>query len=78
VIGLVVRRFPQGPRVWLAGQRVHHGSVGCMLLAAGLHHRRVFAAGLVLVAHDRHDWRAWFVREGVPAGNLLDTALPSL
>lgn len=82
---VVVRSYPLGPRVWVAGQRVHHGSVGIALLAAGLRrHRTLLAAGLLLAAHDRRDWRAWFAREGVPAGELsvtnvtqqgLDTAL---
>lgn len=76
---VVVKRYPQGPRVWLAGQRVHHGSVGCaLLLAAGRKHRRLLAAGLLLAAHDRHDWRVWFTRECVPAGDLLDSTVPGL
>jgi hypothetical protein len=39
-------------RVWIAGQRIHHGSLGAAL----------FGASLVLMAHDRADRREWFKR----------------
>ena len=37
-------------RVWLAGQRVHHGACGVLLIAAGT----------ALAVHDRSDARYWF------------------
>lgn len=78
---VVVRSYPQGPRVWIAGQRVHHGATGVALLAAAAltRRQRAFAAtlGLVLAAHDRHDWKVWFIRECVPAGELLDIVAPA-
>lgn len=79
-----VRSYPQGPRVWVIGQRVHHGATGCALvgLAAVTHrHRAIIAAcGVLLAAHDRRDWSVWFAREGVPAGRQqadLDSELSS-
>lgn len=70
-----VRRYPAGPRVWVCGQRVHHGATG-LVLAALLHKRRHFAAACLLAClHDRHDWRAWFVRERTPTLDVeLSTA----
>jgi len=50
-----IRRSPSGPRVWVAGQRLHHGATGCALALLGA----------VLAAHDRADWRIWFVREAL-------------
>lgn len=41
-----------GPRVYLGGQRLHHGLVGCMLLAVGA----------ALVAHDWRD-RPWSLKD---------------
>jgi hypothetical protein len=32
--------------------------------------RRLLAVGALLALHDAHDWRIWFVREG------LDTSYP--
>lgn len=65
--------YPQGPRVWIAGQRVHHGATGCVLAAALAHHHpRLALLALAAVAHDRHDWREWFKRETVPAGIVQD------
>jgi hypothetical protein len=64
-----LHRHPNGPRVWLLGQRIHHGAVGvllalaCVVLGAYL---GVLLA-VALVAHDAHDWRIWFTREGLPA-----------
>jgi hypothetical protein len=73
---VVVRSYPLGPRVWIGGQRVHHGSVGIALLAAGLRkHRTLLAAGLLLAAHDWRDWRVWFMRESIPpASSLCDAS----
>lgn len=74
---VIVRSYPQGPRVWIAGQRVHHGATG-LLLAALLRRRpRLAAACLLLAAHDRHDWRVWFAREKSPASSL-DSAASAL
>lgn len=63
-----LHRHPNGPRVWLCGQRVHHGAVGVLLAAASAPTGHWFGVALatVLVAHDRHDWRIWFTREGLP------------
>ena len=47
-----LERHPAGPRVYVLGQRVHHGAVGVAL--AGL--------GVLLSAHDRSDLREWFAR----------------
>lgn len=63
-----IASYPTGPRCWVGGQRTHHGAV-CAVVAAMLarHHRK--AAGLLLLGaiHDRHDWRIWFSREGLPS-----------
>ncbi|QEC47517.1 hypothetical protein FSW04_07945 [Baekduia soli] len=58
-------------RLWIAGQRCHHGATGALLSAAagavllatrahvaGL--GAVLAAGGVLMAHDWHDRGVWF------------------
>ena len=42
-------------RVWIAGQRCHHGATGALLASLGL----------VLMAHDWHDRGVWFRREGL-------------
>lgn len=75
---VAIRSYPQGPRVWVCGQRLHHGATGCVLAAlCARRHRRLALAALALVIHDRHDWRAWFTRECLPvsAGGALDTEL---
>ena len=69
---LVILRFPDGPRVWLLGQRVHHGAAGCALLALSRRWPALAIVAAVLLVDDRHDWRAWFAREGIPAGQSLD------
>jgi hypothetical protein len=64
---IAVRTYPQGPRVWILGQRVHHGATGCVLAAVlARRHRRLALLAAVAVMHDRHDWRVWFAREGLP------------
>jgi hypothetical protein len=73
----VVLSYPQGPRCWIGGQRVHHGATGALMVAAGLRWRPLALLGLALCAHDRHDWRVWFVREAIPAGRLLDKLTPT-
>lgn len=67
---VTVVRYPSGPRVWIAGQRVHHGATGLLLAAILRRHRRAAAACLLLAAHDRRDWRVWFVREKSPASSI--------
>lgn len=76
-------RHPNGPRLYLAGQRVHHGATGCALAVALLRwpttRRAGIFVGTVLAIHDRHDWRIWWKRERipVPAGasvaHIMDT-----
>jgi hypothetical protein len=69
---VVVIRHANGPRVWVVGQRVHHGATGALALAALLaaRKRRMALAALLLMLHDLHDWRVWFAREGLPASDL--------
>jgi hypothetical protein len=50
--GRLFRYDPELRRVWVGGQRLHHGLTGALL--AGL--------GLVLMAHDWHDRSRWFER----------------
>jgi hypothetical protein len=74
---VVVVRHPNGPRVWVVGQRVHHGataSLAAVALLAKRKHRLALAAALV-VLHDRRDWRVWFAREGLPASPLTSDEL---
>lgn len=47
-----VERHPLGPRVFLLGQRVHHGAVGVLLIMAGT----------LMALDDKHDYRDWFRR----------------
>jgi hypothetical protein len=58
-------------RLWIRGQRCHHGATGALLAGAGIVGLAavrapaigaVVAAGGVLMAHDWHDRRAWFAR----------------
>lgn len=63
---IIIRQYPQGPRCWIAGYRIHHGATG-LALALALHKcRRARWVALALVAHDWHDWRRWFAREHFP------------
>lgn len=41
-----------GPRVYIFGARIHHGALGCLLIAAGA----------LLCAHDWKD-RPWPIRD---------------
>lgn len=72
---IAIRRYPQGPRVWIAGQRVHHGATGAMLAIVARRHRRLLAAAILLCLHDRHDFRVWFAREILPASSLTPTTI---
>lgn len=67
---IIVRNYPEGPRCWILGQRVHHGLTGLVIAVALRRHRRLVLLGLALCAHDRHDWRRWVARE--KAGQALD------
>jgi hypothetical protein len=60
-------------RVWIGGQRLHHGLTGALVAAAGLAglaaHRmsprgslEIALFGSVLMAHDWHDRTHWFER----------------
>jgi hypothetical protein len=49
-VGGILRYDAQRRRVWICGQRMHHGLTGALLAAAGL----------ALMAHDRHDRAFWF------------------
>ena len=65
-------------RLWIAGQRCHHGATGALLtgvaaigLAATRAHRRAAlavaataATGSLLMAHDWKDRSVWFQRGG--------------
>jgi hypothetical protein len=42
-------------RLWIFGQRCHHGATGTILTVAG-------ALGIVLMAHDWKDRAVWFAR----------------
>jgi hypothetical protein len=68
---LIVKSYPTGRRVWVFGQRVHHGATGCALIAAGVSARSLslVAVGVALVIHDRRDWRVWVAREGLAAAH---------
>jgi hypothetical protein len=52
---------PSGPRLYVRGVRVHHGSAGCALALAGVARREplVALAGLAMVIDDLADfpWR---------------------
>jgi hypothetical protein len=48
----VVGFDPAKRRLWVGGQRVHHGATGLLLAALGA----------VLVAHDWKDRPMWFAR----------------
>ena len=58
-------------RLWIRGQRCHHGATGAVLAAAGVVGlvallaaalTAAVAAGSVLMAHDWHDRAVWFQR----------------
>lgn len=60
---LRVERHPRGPRAYVGGKRLHHGTAGliAVLLATLLRrHRRLSAAiaagGGAAIAHDRKDF----------------------
>jgi hypothetical protein len=58
-------------RVWIGGQRCHHGATGALLAGAGVIGlvalrapllSGMVAAGGLLMAHDWHDRAVWFAR----------------
>jgi hypothetical protein len=58
-------------RLWIRGQRCHHGATGALLAGAGIVGllalrapalTTVVAAGGVLMMHDWHDRALWFAR----------------
>ena len=53
-----VARHPSGPRLYVAGCRVHHGSAGLAAIAAAaiLRRRPLAIVGLAALAHDRRDF----------------------
>ena len=46
-------------RLWIRGQRCHHGATGTLLLSMGA---MAIAAGGALMAHDWKDRAVWFAR----------------
>jgi hypothetical protein len=46
----LVRYDAERRRVWIGGQRLHHGLTGALLAAAGI----------ALMVHDRRDRSIWF------------------
>jgi hypothetical protein len=67
----LVHYDPTRRRLWIAGQRCHHGATGALLTgvaAATLvatqrraaHLATLLAAGSALMAHDWHDRGVWF------------------
>ena len=53
-----IDRHERGPRVYLAGLRIHHGTAGIVaILTFPLTRRRaILLAGIVALAHDRKDF----------------------
>ena len=49
-------------RLWIYGQRLHHGATGALLAGAGAAAKSsaLIAAGAALMAHDWHDRSLWF------------------
>lgn len=62
-----IERHPNGPRLYVFGQRVHHGTTGLALVGlAALARKPRLLAGAILMVHDRKDLRRWFARETLP------------
>ena len=53
-------------RLWILGQRCHHGATGALVTSVGVSRRSVLlaAAGSALMAHDWHDRSRWFIPGG--------------
>ncbi len=66
----VLHYDPLRRRLWIAGQRCHHGSAGAVLAGAGLIAARLarpacvllVATGSLMMAHDWKDRAHWFER----------------
>jgi hypothetical protein len=67
----IVGYDPERRRIWIGGQRLHHGVTGIALAGAGLAHlltrrtSRALAwtlAGGAMIAHDWKDRGVWFRR----------------
>lgn len=43
---ITITRHPTGPRLHIAGHRIHHGPTGLLIAAIGL----------AIAAHDHKDW----------------------
>ena len=58
---LRIDRHPYGPRVYLLGLRIHHGSAGCALalggLLAGLLPLLLIAAAMIATDYRDFPWR---------------------
>ncbi len=50
---------PRLKRLWIRGQRCHHGATGALLASAGA---LAVAMGSALMAHDWKDRGLWFAR----------------
>jgi hypothetical protein len=50
---------PRLRRLWIRGQRCHHGATGALLASVGA---LAVATGSVLMAHDWKDRALWFAR----------------
>jgi hypothetical protein len=55
-----IAQHPEGPRLTIVGQRVHHGAVGIIAMIALRKHPKLAALALAPVIDDLHDWRFWF------------------
>jgi hypothetical protein len=51
-------------RLWIYGQRCHHGATGALLVGAGVvaGSSALLASGTALMVHDWHDRSIWFQR----------------
>lgn len=67
-----IERHRNGPRLYIVGQRVHHGASCSLLAAASLAvHKPIAAAVFICLAvHDYHDIKVWFTRESLPKGTI--------
>jgi hypothetical protein len=54
-----IDKHENGPRVYLAGKRLHHGTVGLGLTVTALKIKKLrplALVGLAMIYHDRHDF----------------------
>lgn len=58
---ITIIRHTNGPRLYVARLRVHHGFSGLLVALTGLltGRKAAVAAGVAMMAHDGHDWRVW-------------------